>query len=95
MVLKSRRRSNSNSDFNMNSVTYLKKNSFSLMKIEQKLEIKKLGPPCPEIKSKHKGRNFSSDWYKKCGWLAGCELTEKVYCFPCLLFGYYSHVFVF
>ena len=57
------------------------------MKIEQKLEIKKLGPPCPEIKSKHKGRNFSSDWYKKCGWLAGCELTEKVYCFPCLLFG--------
>lgn len=71
----------------MNSITFLKKHPFGNMRLEDKIDIKKLGPPRPDIHNPQKGRKFSKDWYEKCEWLAGDALTEKVYCFPCFLFG--------
>ena len=32
-------------------------------------------------------RHFQSAQYKKTGWLSGCDAKERLYCWPCLLFG--------
>lgn len=30
-------------------------------------------------------RYFNKEWYQKCKWMCGCEATNKIYCFPCLI----------
>ncbi|GBP60040.1 hypothetical protein EVAR_44250_1 [Eumeta japonica] len=60
-----------------------------------RLELKAKGPPRPEIalsqkcrkKTKTFIRAFKSEQYIKTPWLCGCEDSNKLFCFPCLVFG--------
>lgn len=78
----------------MNTVQELKSTNFFRLTIEQKLNIKNYGRPLPLIKlvqnSKCRGkevnRKFNSDVYDKFEWVCGCDITNRLYCFPCLLF---------
>ena len=75
----------------MNTVSNLKICPFSRLSQQEKLELKRLGPSRPELirseSSSSTSRKFSQSCYTKYEWLTGCSQTQKVYCFPCLLFG--------
>ena len=71
-----------------NTVSHIKSTKFSLLSIEERLEIKRIGPDRPDLNQQQQtGRKFNTDWYTRFEWLTGCEETKRVYCFPCLLFG--------
>lgn len=78
----------------MNSVPYLRKN-YKLLTNKQKLKIKKLGRPTPDIaisstvmlRNKPYKRNFNIKLYEKTPWLCGCNEKNALFCFPCLLLG--------
>lgn len=78
----------------MNKIGILK-NSFSGFSLEQKLQIKELGRPIPDLKiEKQSGsgqrsrcRKFNKNVYDKNSWICGCEETNKLFCFVCVLFG--------
>lgn len=80
------------SDFKMNKVDYLLKNPFLSLKIEDKLEIKRLGAhqpndfTCSQLDGKKK-RTFCNTWFGKKSWLTVSEEKESLFCFYCLLFG--------
>lgn len=77
-----------------NSVESLKEIPFSQRSDRAKLATKQAGPPRPNVKIKQvssKGgksytRGFSTTWYERKSWLAGCEVATAVFCYPCLLF---------
>ena len=76
----------------MNEVDYLVSVRFSTLSIEQKLEIKRLGPHRPDDLTicqagKDKTRTFNKEWFKRKLWLTGSSSKKALYCFPCLLFG--------
>ena len=73
----------------MNTVRSLQIRPFNLLTLEEKLEVKRLGPDRPEVltRSGLSSRRFTKTWYSKHSWLTGCSQSGKVYCFPCLLFG--------
>eukprot|EP00795_Rhopilema_esculentum_P017770 gene17770-9443_t len=74
----------------MNTVSNIKIRPFSRLTQQEKIEIKRLGPDRPELlrsQSSASSRKFSTSWYTRYEWLTGCSQTQKVYCFPCLLFG--------
>lgn len=79
----------------INSVESLLAVPFSNRAMEEKLEIKRLGRPMPDlnlvqtIKSKNRSfkRNFNRDIYKNYDWLCGCIAKNAFFCFPCMLFG--------
>lgn len=80
----------------MNSVDSLIKTPFTLRTLEEKIEIKTLGRPTPnllnftqKINSEKRSftRNFKNDQYEKCSWLCGCDSRIALFCFPCLLLG--------
>ena len=64
---------------------------------KNRLEFKVKGPPPPNLaliqecsrkcKSNKITRVFNPEQYKKTPWLCGCEKTNRLFCFPCLLFG--------
>jgi hypothetical protein len=63
---------------------------FTSYTYEQKIEIKQLGRPTPELKGlinkAKKGKNeyichFNTDYYAKHKWLCGCDIKLAVYCF--------------
>ena len=76
------------------SVETLRGINFSSLPLERKLEIKNLGRPIPEInitkstknKEREIKRMFNLGIYNKNEWICGCENTNKLFCFPCLLF---------
>ena len=76
-----------------NRVQYLKSVTYSQLTRDEKLSIKQMGRPMPnlvitqECKSKGKifKRQFNSSVYNH-DWICGCEETNKLFCFPCLLF---------
>ncbi len=70
----------------MNSVKNLRARDPAKIPFAERLEIKQLGPERPDIQSNSNSR-FTSYWYTKHDWITGCSETNKVYCFPCLLFG--------
>lgn len=70
----------------MNSVKSLQARDPAKISFAERLEIKQLGPERPDIVS-NSNRRFTSHWYSKHDWITGCSETNKVYCFPCLLFG--------
>lgn len=80
----------------MNSVTALLKTDFSSLPLEEKLGIKRLGRPTPNlnltqrIEKKTQQRSysyrFSPETYKQNSWLCGCDVLNSLFCFPCLLF---------
>ena len=73
----------------MNTVRSLQSRPFILLTLEEKLEVKRLGPDRPQLltKSVLLSRHFTTTWYSKHIWLTGCSHSGKFYCFPCLLFG--------
>ena len=38
-------------------------------------------------KDKEVTRKFNIDTYNRNEWICGCEITNSLFCFPCLLFG--------
>ncbi|XP_076034499.1 zinc finger MYM-type protein 1-like [Oratosquilla oratoria] len=73
---------------------YLK--SFSKLTSEEKRRIIKNGRPTPELGElkQQRGtkyvRKFQTAWYSKKQWLCGCVTTNRLFCFPCLLFSEFS-----
>ena len=78
----------------MNSVLNILNNKFSRFSLEEKLNIKELGRPMPNIKltqtsyksKKPYSRKFNVDLYKRHKWLCGSSEKNALFCFPCLLF---------
>lgn len=76
------------------SVSNLKEVAFANLPIEVKVAIKESGRPTPRLnisqtstsKSRTFKREFKEELYEKIPWLCGCEQTNKIFCFPCLLF---------
>ncbi|KAL2094555.1 hypothetical protein ACEWY4_009274 [Coilia grayii] len=72
--------------------TILRLKSFSKLDYEQKLLIIKQGRPTPPLPGLHqrKGqkiiRTFLPEWYTRKEWLCGCDSSNRLFCFPCLLF---------
>ena len=73
----------------LNTVRSLQSRPFSQLTLEEKLEVKRLGPDKPQVltKSGLSSNRFTKTWYSKHSWLTGCSHSGKVYCFPCLPFG--------
>jgi len=80
----------------MNSVDSLLKQPFSVRTIEQKIEIKRLGRPTPDLnitqaakrsKDRTYVRHFNKKVYEEYNWVCGCSVRNALFCFPCLLFG--------
>ena len=73
----------------MNTIRGLQNRPFSQLTLEEKLEVKRLGPERPQLltTSGLSSRRFTKTWYSKHSWITGCSHSGKVYCFPCLLFG--------
>jgi len=77
------------------TVEFLKIN-FSSLSLEQKIQIKNSGRPKPDLnltqttkgKSRDYIRTFKTDMYNKNEWICGCETTNRLFCFPCLLFSH-------
>ena len=77
-----------------NSVHYIKVNYLHLLVVE-KSNIRETGHPLPSLpglqqtlKLKNRAdsyRKFNVEYYKKVDWLFGCEVTNKLFCFACLL----------
>eukprot|EP00102_Acyrthosiphon_pisum_P014947 XP_008185265.1 PREDICTED: uncharacterized protein LOC103310034 [Acyrthosiphon pisum] len=78
----------------LNSISSLIKLNFSLLSLEQKIAIKNEGRPKPNLiivkESKCKDRtikrNFNIKTYDKNDWICGCDITNKLFCFPCVIF---------
>ena len=77
-----------------NRVKYLKNINFSQLTQAEKLSIKDIGRPTPNLvieqeaksrKSIYK-RSFNSAVYCSNDWICGCEETNALFSFPCLLF---------
>ncbi|XP_077380638.1 zinc finger MYM-type protein 1 [Festucalex cinctus] len=66
---------------------------FSRLGIEEKRQLLKDGRPTPDLPAlqQKKGlkivRTFQKEWYKKKEWLCGCTSINRLFCYPCLLFG--------
>lgn len=80
-------------DANCFTVQYLKDN-FNSFSYEQKIKVKNVGRPKPELnltqttkgKSRDFTRKFKNDMYEKNDWICGCSVSNSLFCFPCLLF---------
>lgn len=76
------------------SVSKLNEVAFANLPLEVKISIKESGRPTPRLnisqtstsKSRTFKREFKEELYEKIPWLCGCEQTNKIFCFPCLLF---------
>ena len=75
----------------MNSVDSLLKQPFSVRTIEQKIEIKRLGRPTPDLnitqsvkrnKNSTYFRRFNKKIYEEYNWICGCSLRNALFCFP-------------
>ena len=79
----------------MNTVGHLKEIHFLQLTLAEKLQIKTKGRHCPDLAINSIGssngkpykRNFNRSFYEKYNWLTGCNKTNALYCFPCLLYG--------
>lgn len=78
----------------MNTVQYLLNNNFPSLTIEEKCSIKELGRPRPvlnisqkqSVKGRQYRRVFNNKLYARNSWICGCDVLNKFFCFPCLLF---------
>src|SRR4029434_7480788 len=76
----------------MNNVDYLLRVQFSTFSLEEKLEIKRLGPHRPDDlillqPGQNATRTFKTEWYDRKTWLTASTSKRALFCFPCLLFG--------
>lgn len=73
---------------------FLQKNPFTRLSLEEKKKIKDLGPDQPDLQIQQQAsdrgrsytRSFTRACYEKRRWLAGCDISNSLFCFPCLLF---------
>lgn len=78
-----------------NKVKYLQTIDFKKLKLNEQIEIKSLGRPMPNLNMQKCGpgrsieyvRQFNCNIYDKCLWVCGCEESNSLFCYPCLLFG--------
>lgn len=75
------------------AIEHLKQNTFSSLSFEEKSKIIATGKPTPElhIECHSKGkknfiRHFRAQIYENVPWISGCRNTNKLFCWPCLLF---------
>lgn len=64
---------------------------FSSLNFDEKKSIIELGRPTPKLpdlttKSKNYVRTFKYEYYSTYKWLSGCKKTNKLYCWPCVIF---------
>src|SRR4029434_5187931 len=76
----------------MNNVDYLLRVQFSTFSLEDKLEIKRLGPHSPDVlillqPVEKATRTFKMEMYYRKTWLTASTSKRALFCFPCLLFG--------
>ena len=76
----------------MNNVDYLLRVQFSALSLEEKLEIKRLGPHRPDdlilLQPGEKAtQTFKTEWYDRKTWLTASTSKRALFSFPCLLFG--------
>ncbi|XP_076061432.1 zinc finger MYM-type protein 1-like [Oratosquilla oratoria] len=64
----------------------IKNRPFGARNISEKREIIRAGRPTPSLKTKVGTRTFQIKWYEQIDWLCASSITEKLYCWPCLLF---------
>lgn len=77
------------------SVEEIKKLNWKRLSDKEKLEVKFRGRPTPEIKlvqncvSRNRKflRRFNKQYFEKFPWLCSSDVTNSLYCFPCLLYG--------
>ncbi|XP_049441605.1 uncharacterized protein LOC125894323 [Epinephelus fuscoguttatus] len=76
-----------------NMVKTFKTTPFERRTLQEKLEVKELGPDQPDITSQQstdRGRrytlSFSRTWFSKKALLTACSKPNVLFCFPCLLF---------
>lgn len=72
-------------------VEFLVKFKFCRLSYDDKLFVKDLGIPRPDLSKiiVNQGkppRGFVNAWYEKCSWLTGSKTLKKLFCWPCLLF---------
>ena len=86
--------SSRNIDNDNYNVEYLKKVVWSNLTLENKIAIKTKGRPTPQIEitqvtktsSRVFKRVFKNDIYDKTEWICGCNVKNRLFCFPCLIF---------
>ncbi|XP_073993635.1 uncharacterized protein [Rhodnius prolixus] len=64
---------------------------FETMSLQEKVETVKIGKPTPILpnlyyQTKKFTRHFHESTYLEYGWLCGCKKTNRLYCWPCILF---------
>ena len=67
-------------------VLEIKEKPFGQRNIAEKREIIRHDRPTPALNTKVGSRAFQATWYQQIDWLCGSSYTEKLYCWPCLLF---------
>lgn len=81
----------------MTSINGIKwKFNLNKLLLKEKVEIKQLARPLPELKLERKCERkaenmiftgqFSIDIYKNDNWICSCEVINMLYCFSCVLF---------
>jgi len=92
------------SNLNLNDNNYCKciiekllQKSFGTYSFSEKQNIINKGRPTPKLqnlKQKYKKtfRYFNSSYYYSNKWLSGCEKSQKLYCWACILFSRESNV---
>ena len=71
--------------------------SFGSYTFVEKQNIINIGRPTPKLldlktKCKKNVRYFNFSYYDSNKWLSGCQYTQKLYCWPCLLFSHESNI---
>lgn len=69
--------------------------NFSQLNISEKVEVKRIGRPTPDMslecastsRGKSYLRKFNKNVYAKYPWICGCEVKNRLFCFTCILFG--------
>ncbi|XP_053140774.1 zinc finger MYM-type protein 1-like [Hemicordylus capensis] len=79
----------------MNTVEELLRTPFCRLTLEDKLQVKEMGPDRPVLtfqqSTSDRGRKYRrkccAGWYDRKNWLCGSVTKTALFCFPCLLFG--------
>ena len=71
-------------------ISALLKRSFSSRGLQDQREMIKKGRPTPDLAITQKNKSFTRRFhlreYEATKWLAGSAVTNRLYCWPCLLF---------
>uniref|UniRef100_A0A3B4ULN7 TTF-type domain-containing protein n=1 Tax=Seriola dumerili TaxID=41447 RepID=A0A3B4ULN7_SERDU len=74
---------------NMNVVDWILAKPFDSLPYKEKIRVKQQGRSTTKIDLVQKvgksNRSFQLSWYDKVSWLTGSAVTNKMYCWPCLL----------